>query len=120
MCDRHSVRSRDTAARYTWGDGCDGFVLVDTDSLSVIEELVPPGATETWHLHTHARQFFYILEGSATMHLRDADVPLTVGEGLEVSPGIEHRFANHSDSMVRFLVMSTPSTRHDRVESGCE
>lgn len=116
MTDERLMRNRHTAPHYTWGEGCDGFLLVDDEHLSVIEEVVPPGTGETWHLHSRARQFFYILEGAATMQFRDGDVLLNTGDGVEVPPGIEHRFANHSERDVRFLVTSTPSTRGDRLE----
>lgn len=108
--------NRITAEHYVWGEVCDGFRLVDRDDLSIIEEVVPPGAAETWHVHARARQFFYVLEGTATLHTRESDVDLSVGDGIEVAPGTEHRFANHSDGPVRFLVTSTPNTRGDREE----
>ncbi len=45
------------AEHYTWGANCDGWHLVRTPELSVIQERVPPGGRETRHLHTRARQF---------------------------------------------------------------
>jgi mannose-6-phosphate isomerase-like protein (cupin superfamily) len=106
--------SRTTAEHYVWGDVSDGWRLVDDESLSVIEEEVPAGAGETWHVHRRAQQFFYILEGQAVMCTDDGDVPLAAGEGLTIMPGTVHRFANRSDAPVRFLVTSTPTTRGDR------
>lgn len=105
-----------TAAHYVWGVGCDGWRLVDHEGLSVIEELVPPGASETWHSHATARQFFFILEGRATLLLAGSSVDIQAGEGIEVPPGIAHRFTNSGDGAVRFLVISAPSTAEDRVQ----
>jgi mannose-6-phosphate isomerase-like protein (cupin superfamily) len=48
---------------YTWGDGCDGWHLVRTTTLSVIEERMPPGTSEVRHYHRRADQFFYVLQG---------------------------------------------------------
>jgi len=35
-----------TAEHYTWGDACDGWFLVRTPELQIIEERMPPGASE--------------------------------------------------------------------------
>jgi mannose-6-phosphate isomerase-like protein (cupin superfamily) len=113
MPDTRSIR---TAPHYRWGDGCDGFILVDTDNLLVIEEIVPPGSGETRHLHERARQFFYILDGRAVMTLEGGDVSLNAGDGVEITPGTPHRFWNPFELPVRFLVSSAPSSRGDRVE----
>ena len=50
-----------TAPHYVWGEGCDGWHLVRAAELSVIEERMSPGTSEKPHLHTRARQFFYVL-----------------------------------------------------------
>lgn len=106
--------SRETAAHYVWGEVSDGWRLVDEPGLSVIEERVPAGAGEQWHVHDAARQFFYVLEGRAQLHTADGAVELSAGEGVEVPAGIPHRFANPGPADVRFLVVSAPSTRGDR------
>ena len=105
---------RYSSPHYAWGAGCDGWRLVDSDDLSVIEERVPPGATEERHVHDHATQVFYLLSGQAEMRTADKVVPLTSGVGVEVPPGLAHQFANTGDHDVSFLVISAPSTRDDR------
>ncbi|WP_417344676.1 hypothetical protein [Ferrimonas sp.] len=37
------VMCRDRAEHYVWGDDCQGWHLVRSDQLSVIEKEVPPG-----------------------------------------------------------------------------
>lgn len=105
---------RAEAPHYTWGEGCDGWRLVDQDDLSVIEERVPPGGCEEWHLHNRARQFFYVLSGRAEMRTAVGTAQLTAGVGVEVPPGLAHQFANVGESDLVFLVTSTPTTRGDR------
>jgi hypothetical protein len=39
-----------SAPHYTWARICDGWRLVDTPGLSVVEERVPPGAGEARHI----------------------------------------------------------------------
>jgi quercetin dioxygenase-like cupin family protein len=57
------------AAHYHWGQSCDGWHLLATDDLSVIEERMPPGSVEQRHRHAYARQFFYVLDGEAVLEL---------------------------------------------------
>ena len=111
-----AVIDRHTATHYTWGEVCDGWRLLAGADLSVIEERVPAGAGEIRHHHVRARQFFYVLSGTATLELDDGPVTVAAGQGMHVPPGVRHRFANHSDADVRFLVISSPSTAGDRIE----
>ena len=52
------------AEHYQWGNGCDGWHLVNQPALSVIRERMPPGTAEVRHLHRNARQFFFVLSGT--------------------------------------------------------
>ncbi|WP_217696737.1 cupin domain-containing protein [Micromonospora avicenniae] len=106
--------SAENVQHFSWGDRCDGWRLVDRADLSVIEERMPPGTEEEWHVHDRARQFFYVLAGQATMRTREGDVNLHAGAGLEIPHGVPHQIANDSDLDLQFLVVSAPSTRGDR------
>ncbi len=110
---------KDTAEHYIWGQGCDGWHLVQMPELSVIEERMPPGTSEVRHHHVVARQFFYVLEGELTMEVeRSSPRILRMGEGVEIAPGMAHQALNRSGSDVRFLVISHPPSHGDRV--ACE
>ena len=104
------------ARHYLWGGACDGWHLLESPDLSVIQERVPPGLGESPHVHARARQFFYILAGRATMEFAEGGIQLHAGQGLHVAPGVAHRFVNHSDDEVVFLVISAPATAGDRKE----
>jgi mannose-6-phosphate isomerase-like protein (cupin superfamily) len=110
-----SPASRENAPHYIWGEVCDGWHLLQNSNLSVIEERVPPGASEVPHHHTHAQQFFYILEGRAVMELAGQPILLRAGQGIAIPPGVVHRFCNDSDSEVRFLTISQPPSHGDRI-----
>jgi mannose-6-phosphate isomerase-like protein (cupin superfamily) len=107
-----------TAEHYTWGTVCDGWHLLEGTDLSVIQERVPPGAGEVRHFHSRARQFFYVLAGSATLELTGHAVTFGPGQGVHVPPNLEHRFCNRSTEDVVFLVISSPSTMGDRTNVG--
>lgn len=102
------------AQHYLWGDACDGWHLLAGGDLSVIEERMPPGAAEQRHRHARARQFFYLLEGTATLELDGVTHRLQRGEGLHVPPGAAHQMRNDSAAGVRFLVVSAPKSHGDR------
>ncbi|WP_263366756.1 cupin domain-containing protein [Edaphobacter bradus] len=105
------------AEHYTWGNNCDGWYLVRTPELSIIEESMPPGTSEVRHHHVCARQFFFVLEGEFTMEIERHEFTLRAGEGIEVSPGQAHQAINRSASLVRIIVTSQPPSHGDRVEN---
>lgn len=108
-----SVR-RSSGNHYNWGNACDGWVLSSNPDLLVIEELVPSGESEEWHVHDHAQQFFYVIEGAAQLHTPLGVTQLSERSGIPVPAGLAHRFVNAGDSDVTFLVVSAPSTMEDR------
>jgi mannose-6-phosphate isomerase-like protein (cupin superfamily) len=104
------------AEHYVWGAVCNGWHLVKTPQLSVIQERVPPHAAETRHSHQVAQQFFYILSGTATFEYDGDTMILNPGDGVHVPPGTVHQFRNESDAEVVFLVISMPPSHGDRIE----
>jgi mannose-6-phosphate isomerase-like protein (cupin superfamily) len=108
--------SKSSAPHYTWASVCDGWRLIDTPGLSVVEERVPPGAGEIRHYHNEARQFFYVLSGAAVLEMEGREDQIPAGSGIEVAPGVQHKFMNQSEQDVVFLVISSPSTKADRID----
>lgn len=109
------VVSTQTAEHYSWGDRCDGWHLLRSGDLSVIQERMPPKTSEVAHFHTRSRQFFYVLSGKLSMLLDGKLNTLGPEHGLEVAPKAVHRVFNDTDSDVRFIVISTPPSHGDRV-----
>lgn len=107
--------SSGSAEHYVWGEVCDGWHLVKSPALSVIEERMPPGAAEQRHWHERSRQFFYVLAGELTMELDGTMHALGAGMGLEIAPGLAHQAMNRSDEDVRFIVVSQPASHGDRI-----
>jgi mannose-6-phosphate isomerase-like protein (cupin superfamily) len=109
-----STVSTANAAHYVWGRQCDGWHLLEGDDLSVIEERMPPGTAEVRHRHAQARQFFYVLDGEATLELGGVAHRLGARQGLHVPPGTPHQMRNETDAELRFLVISSPRSHGDR------
>jgi len=106
--------SKETAEHYTWGGRCDGWHLLKSPQLSVIEERMPPGTAESRHFHHRAQQFFYVLSGEALMEVDGQRVVLTAGQSIAIPVGIPHQMRNDSQADVHFLVVSQPPSHGDR------
>src|SRR4051812_48935776 len=103
------------AEHYLWGQNCDGWHLLKSDSLSIIYERMPPGTQEARHFHNRAQQFFFVLEGEATLELDGKDFVIRAREGVHVPAGKPHQMFNRSSADVFFLVISQPASHGDRV-----
>jgi mannose-6-phosphate isomerase-like protein (cupin superfamily) len=114
------VISTANAEHYKWGgpdnNACDGWYLVQTPALNIIEELMPPGTSENRHHHNSARQFFYVLEGELTMEVEHHEFVLHAGDGIEIAPGQQHQAMNRSRQSLRIVVTSQPPSHGDRIE----
>ncbi len=106
--------SKTNAEHYVWGGDCDGWRLVDRQSLSIIYERMPPGRSEQRHRHAEARQYFFVLAGRLTLEVDGARHVLERETGLEIAPGTAHQALNEDTGPVEFLVISQPTTRGDR------
>ena len=113
------ITSTANAEHYGWGDGCDAWYLVKNDRLHIIQESMPPGTSETRHLHHRAQQFFYVLRGEATLDVNGQVLLLRENEGAWVPAGTPHRIQNLSKGELQFLVTSEPQSHGDREEATC-
>lgn len=108
--------SIDTAPHYTWGQQCDGWRLVDTPQLTIIQERMPPHTAEQLHSHEQVQQYFHVLSGQAAFDIDSTCVMVEMGEGVHIPPGHRHRILNETDQELLFIVTSQPSTAGDREE----
>jgi len=109
------ITSTDNAEHYTWGTNCDGWPLLRSDSLSVIEERMPPGTSEQLHYHERAQQVFYILSGTATFEVEGELKTVNARQSIHIKPNTKHRIFNSEDVDLHFLVISEPKSQGDRV-----
>jgi mannose-6-phosphate isomerase-like protein (cupin superfamily) len=112
-----AVVSVENSEHYKWGDGCDGWHLVKTPTLSVIKEKVPSGCEEVRHYHERSEQFFFILEGVASIEVNGEVHKVESQQGIHVAAGSSHQLRNTQDYDLVFVVTSTPASHGDRVES---
>lgn len=107
-------RRASPANHYPWGNGCDGWRLVEHGALSLREERLPPGGAEAPHLHRVARQIFYVLAGELSILVPGARLRAGAGEALEIPPGLPHLVRNEGAGDLRILLVSAPDTLGDR------
>jgi len=107
--------TKETARHYVWGGDSDGWHFLESDSLSVIQERIPPGGAEQLHYHVKAQQLFFILEGCAGFETDGQEAVVKKGEGFRVAPGSRHKIWNAGPGDLHFLVISEPRAQEDRV-----
>ncbi len=73
--------------------------------------VIPPGASCGEHIHAHTEEIYYILEGSATMHINGDSLRVTAGDLITTPIGVRHGIANHTtQDMVLFVVEAFPGS----------
>jgi mannose-6-phosphate isomerase-like protein (cupin superfamily) len=109
------ITSTQNAEHYIWGNECDGWHLLKSDSLSVIQERMPSGTGEQLHYHERAQQVFYILSGMATFEVDGELKAVNPGESIHIKPLTKHRIINNGSEDLHFLVISEPKAHGDRI-----
>lgn len=110
------IKFKNNSDHYVWGNGCDSWILKDTQNLSVKQEIMPSGTAEKLHFHREAEQYFYILKGEAVFYIDEEKFSVKAGESITVLPKSKHYISNESEEELEFLVVSSPSTNNDRTE----
>ena len=100
---------------YDWGEKCKGWHLVNTNELSVIQELMPPDTQEVKHKHSKSQQFFYILKGQATFIIDEKEIQIEQNEGIHIKPNVIHQIKNQTKEDLEFIVISQPHAHGDRI-----
>lgn len=108
--------SKNNAEHYKWGNNCDGWHLLKSETLNVIEEKMPPNTSELLHCHRKAQQVFYILSGTAVVEKNGDLIQLKPNESIHISPQTLHRIFNHGTEDLSFLLISEPRAQNDRID----
>ena len=100
---------------YDWGEKCKGWHLVNTNALSIIQELMPPNTQEVKHKHSKSQQFFNILKGQATFIINGKEFQIEQNEGVHIKPNVTHQIKNQTREDLEFIVISQPHAHGDRI-----
>jgi mannose-6-phosphate isomerase-like protein (cupin superfamily) len=88
--------------------------MVTKADLNVQLERMPLATYDLLHVHDNTRQFYFILEGKATIDVGANVIELEAGSGIEIAPGTPHQMRNDSTQDLEFLVVSSGPPRRDR------
>ncbi len=87
--------------------------LSDVDSngaFSVFENVLPANSAGPHpHIHHQHEEFFYVLEGTLTLHIASTIHTAPVGSWLVVPRGMVHQPSNPSNFPTRVLLMFSPA-----------
>ena len=108
-------RSPETITPYKWGDNCQGWHLLQSEDLSIIQEKMPPNTSEMPHYHEYAQQLFYIISGIASFIIDQEEIEAKTGESVHIPPKTIHQINNLQSVDLHFLVISQPKAHGDRV-----
>lgn len=111
-----AIKSTENTEHYTWGNNCDGWHLIKSESLSIIQEKMPAHTSEGLHFHNTAQQFFFILKGTATFQIEGEIFEVSENKGFHILPHQTHRIFNCTELPLEFLVISEPKSHGDRVD----
>lgn len=110
-----SIKNTQNCENYKWGKDCDGWKLIHTDSLSVIQEKMPPQTEEELHYHKKSQQFFYILKGIAEFQIENEFFTVEENNGIHIPKMKKHKIINKTMNDLEFLVISEPKSHGDRI-----
>lgn len=80
----------------------------DVDSIFVVEIFTVGGATPP-NTHSHAHEFFYVLEGEGRAICDGVTRPIQRGDAVLVRPGAEHIIENTGTGKLYTLTVMTPN-----------
>lgn len=82
-------------------------IVLQTPEVRVVEYVLRPGDSLSWHHHSEVTDRFYCLEGLIEVELRDPPRKqrLHPGETLSVPPRVVHRSGNAADGVSRYLLV---------------
>lgn len=107
------VRRRE-GARVIEGPGLRHRVLVETgdfgtQTFSVAEVELDPGATTGWHRHLAAEHVVVVLEGRGTVRIGSLEEMLEPLKGVRVEMGLPHAIQNTGRTRLRYYLCATPA-----------
>ncbi len=102
------LKNTSNTPKVEWADNCFSWNLIDRREFSLKMEEIPPGGSSDSHFHASSFQFFFILEGKATIELEGIQFKLKPNEGIEIPFRKKHQITNSSNENLRFLLISCP------------
>ena len=118
MVQRMIVQSLLQQTPFTTKDGSTIRSLLDATNApvrnqSLAEATLPPATATQRHYHRLSEEFYFILEGQATMEIDGETRTVGPGDAILIPPGAWHQITTTPDSPVRLLCCCAPPYAHD-------
>lgn len=110
-----TIVNQQNIQKNNWADGCYSWHYLNQNPLSIKREEMAPNTSEKLHYHNIAQQFFYMLEGAASLEINQQAMTLHKGEGIHIPSKTAHKISNNTESKIEFLVISNPPIQNDRI-----
>ena len=78
-------------------------ILSDQSDHKVKRITVYPGKRLSLQRHQRRSEHWHIVKGEAVMTLDDRDIPMQVGESIDIPTGVKHRVANQGGVDLVFI-----------------
>ena len=75
-------------------------------TLSLIEQIIPPGFASPWHVHHDEDESFFVIDGTVTVRVADRSVTLNAGDYGFGPRGVPHGFRIEGATAARVLLMT--------------
>ena len=82
-------------------------ILLETDYTKVKQMTVNPGQRLSYQYHSKRKEFWTIVNGSATVILDDEKILIAQGESINIPLGAKHRIMNETNELVVFIEVQT-------------
>jgi mannose-6-phosphate isomerase len=82
-------------------------ILLETDYTKVKQITVNPGQRLSYQYHSKRKEFWTIVNGSATVILDDEKILIAQGESINIPLGAKHRIMNETNELVVFIEVQT-------------
>lgn len=110
------IKNTSNTPKAEWAPGCFSWHFVEHNDVSIKMEEICPGGSSDAHFHSRSLQFFFILEGEATIDLGKALFELKKHEGIEVPLTQKHRIINSGEENLVFLLLSSPAVQKQDIQ----
>ncbi|MFQ6088132.1 MAG: cupin domain-containing protein [Candidatus Methanofastidiosia archaeon] len=109
------IRNRSNVPKKEWAPNHFAWALVENDELSVKLEEIPIGGKSNIHYHKRARQFFFVLNGKATVKVENQEHLLKNHDEIEIPQNKRHQISNTGAKKLLFILVSSPRVLEDDI-----
>jgi mannose-6-phosphate isomerase-like protein (cupin superfamily) len=90
-----------------------GIPTGNSQSQSLAEATVPPGAESDEHYHRQSEEIYFFTHGRGRMRLADDESDVAAGDTVVIPPGIRHKLWNTGSEPLKLLCCCAPPYSHE-------